>query len=153
MHAELDSPTPVLPRLRVLLLALVVFGALGLFVELLLMEHWEEWQQRIPLALLGLTGVLAGLLLIRPGPGLLRVFRTVMILAVLSGVAGAVLHYLANAQLEQELNPDRPFMEIVREALGGGVPTLAPGAMIQLGLLGLLAVFRHPAGRGRPDSR
>jgi hypothetical protein len=33
----------------------------------------------------------------------------------------------------------------VIETLRGAIPALAPGAMAQLGLLGLLVSYRHPA--------
>ena len=38
--------------LRGLLLAIVVLGALGLIAELLLLEHYEEWTQWLPLVAL-----------------------------------------------------------------------------------------------------
>ncbi len=136
-----------LGRLRLLLLGLVALGAVGLTLELLLLEHWEEWRQWTPLILLVCTALGAGAVAWRPRPGLLRGFRILMLLAVVSGVVGAVFHYESNAELEREIHPELSGPSLVRAALGGGTPTLAPGAMIQLGLLGLLAVFRHPAGR------
>ena len=38
--------------------------------------------------------------------------------------------------------------ELVVETLYGAMPALAPGALAQLGLLGLLACFRHPVLTG-----
>ena len=141
------SPAPssadrLLARLRRLLLALVAFGAGGLALEPVLLAPWEAWTQRVPLALLLAAFAGAVGLLVRPGPRLWTGFRTVMVLAVLSGAVGSVLHYRGNAALEREIAPNRPAVEIVRAALTGGIPTLAPGAMIQLGLLGLLAGLR-----------
>lgn len=153
--ADQDSPG-LLRRLRQFLLLLVIFGAGGLALELVFLEHWEMAYQRVPLILLVLSAVLAAVVLARPRPASLRIFRGIMILSVLSGFVGMVLHYRANDLLEREMNPDRPAMEIVRAALTGGTPTLAAGAMVQLGLLGLLAVHGHPAGTGSagaPDPR
>jgi hypothetical protein len=36
-------------------------------------------------------------------------------------------------------------MDLLSKAMTGAAPALAPGAMIQLGLLGLVYTFRHPA--------
>jgi hypothetical protein len=33
---------------------------------------------------------------------------------------------------------------LFREALSGATPALAPGTMVQFGLLGLLYTYRHP---------
>jgi hypothetical protein len=41
--------------------------------------------------------------------------------------------------------PSLTGFELFREAISGATPTLAPGAMLHLGLLGLLYTFRHPA--------
>ena len=146
------SPERTLQSLRSLLLGLVLLGAVGLGAELVLLEHWEEGPQRIPMVLLALTSIGAVATWVRPGPRVLRAFRVVLVLTVISGLLGTFYHFLSNAQLERELSPDRPAGVIFRAALGGGTPTLAPGAMIQLGLLGLLAVFRHP-GRSASDPR
>ena len=148
-HTPGDVGAGALHRLRRLLLALVLFGALGLLAELLLLEHWEAGFQRAPLILLGLTALGSLALLARPERRMLRAFQAVMVIAVLSGVAGTAFHFGSNVQLEREIGPDRPGGEIFRAAVGGGTPTLAPGAMIQLGLLGLLATYRHPAGARR----
>lgn len=147
-NAGADAATGTLYRLRQLLLTLVLLGAAGLVAELFLLEHWEAAAQRIPVVLLILTIVATIGFMARPARRSLAVFRIVMVLAVVSGFAGAALHYRSNDQLEREIAPDRPALEIFGSALRGGTPTLAPGAMIQLGLLGLLAAFRHPARQG-----
>ena len=74
--------------LRRLLLALVLFGAVGLVAELLLLEHWDDPWQWTPLVLLGLVLVLGGLLARRPTRGLLRAFRALMVLILIAGVLG-----------------------------------------------------------------
>lgn len=145
-RADSIPHTGTLHRLRQLLLGLVLLGAVGLVAELILLEHWEAAAQRIPVTLLILTIVATIGFMARPARPWLAAFRLVMALVVVSGFAGAALHYRSNDQLEREINPDRPAGEIFGAAIRGGTPTLAPGAMIQLGLLGLLAAFRHPAG-------
>lgn len=46
-----SSATAPLRKLRGLLQLLLGTEMLGLGAELLLMEHWEDWWQRIPLVL------------------------------------------------------------------------------------------------------
>jgi hypothetical protein len=36
-------------------------------------------------------------------------------------------------------------MPLLWKVMSGAAPALAPGAMVQLGLLGLIYTFRHPA--------
>jgi hypothetical protein len=42
------------------------------------------------------------------------------------------------------MNPALAGFELVRESLSGATPALAPGTMIQLGLIGLAYTYRHP---------
>jgi len=43
------------------------------------------------------------------------------------------------------MRPSMAGLELLVESLTGAMPALAPGTMAQLGLLGLLVCFRHPA--------
>lgn len=130
--------------LRRLLLALVLFGAGGLVVELLLLEHWDDPWQWTPLVLLGLVLVLGGLLARRPTRGLLRAFQLLMGACLVAGVLGVYLHYRGNVEFELERDPTLAGFALLWEAVRGATPALAPGALAQLGLLGLLYVFCHP---------
>ena len=67
------------------------------------------------------------------------------ILFVLSGVVGLWLHYHGNVEFELEMYPGLAGFELFRESVTGATPTLAPGTMLELGLLGLLYTYRHPA--------
>jgi len=51
----------------------------------------------------------------------------------------------SNVEFELEMRPSMAGMELVMESLSGAMPAMAPGAMAQLGFLGLLVCFRHPA--------
>lgn len=145
MTSDPTSDALQLRTLRTLLLGLVVFASFGLLAEMILLEHWGTWTQQLPVVLLAALGFGAFALLVRPGPKTVRFLRIVATLAVGAGLVGAVLHWRANAGLELEIDPTLGFGRLFRAALGGGVPTLAPGAMIQLGLLVWIAVWRHPA--------
>lgn len=136
--------TDSLPILRRGILALLVLGSVGLIGELVLLEHYDETQQFIPLVLLALT--LASILwhwLDGRKPSL-RAFQVVMLLLVIGGTAGFLFHLSANYEFEKELNPDSTGMEFWLEVIRGDMPTLAPGTLIQFGLLGLLYAYRHP---------
>ena len=146
--ASLDLVTAI----RRLLLALVGIGAAGLEVELLLLEHWDSAVQYTPLVLLG--AVLVAVLLVwrRPSPRTVRFFQVVMALCFAAGVVGIVLHYRGNVEFELEHEPLRGW-KLFWKAIHGATPALAPGAMIQLGLLGLVYSYRHPALRRDPPAQ
>jgi hypothetical protein len=132
---------------RRLLLALVLAGILGYIVELLLVEHYESATQIAPLVVLGL-GLLSGAAVARRATAAsLRSFRAGMGLFVVAGLAGLVLHYRGNVEFELERDPSLGGLDLFGESLHGATPALAPGAMLQLGLLGLLVTYRHPALR------
>jgi hypothetical protein len=61
-----------------------------------------------------------------------------MALCVVSGLVGLGQHYAGNREFELEMHPSRGGLELVWESLAGATPTLAPAAMVHLGLLGLL---------------
>jgi hypothetical protein len=144
-----DAPLDGVAMIRRLLLALVAIGATGLEVELLLLEHWDSTVQYTPLVLLGV--VLAAVLLVwrRPSSATVRFFQVVMGLCVVAGVVGIVLHYRGNVEFELEHEPLHGW-KLFWEAIRGATPALAPGAMAQLGLLGLVYCYRHPALRRDP---
>ena len=71
--------------------------------------------------------------------------RAVMGSFVVAGLVGVVLHYRGNAVFEQEMEPALSGWPLFEAAMMGATPALAPGAMAQLGLLGLLWCWRHPA--------
>ena len=133
--------------LRRILLALVIFGAVGLLAELLLLEHFDSVTQWIPLALLVVVlgaGVAVG---VRRLPGAVRFFQVVMALCVVTGVVGVFLHYQGNVEFELERDGSLRGLRLLWEAIRGATPALAPGALSQLGLLGLAYAYRHPALR------
>jgi hypothetical protein len=137
-----------MPSLRALLLGLVLIGAAGLTVELALLEHYASVWQTVPLVVLvlGLAAALA--VARRPVRGSIRFFRVVMVALVITGAIGVFLHYDENVTFERELSPDARGLDLVWLALRGATPILAPGAFVQLGLLGLILVYDHPALRG-----
>ena len=62
----------------------------------------------------------------------------------MSGVVGLWLHYQGNTEFELEMYPSLEGLALFWEAIRGATPTLAPGTMLELGLLGLAYMYRHP---------
>ena len=131
--------------IRFILLALYLLGTVGTGVELLLLEHTEDAWQWAPLGLMGVSLPVLGWSLALPGRASIGVFRGVTVLIVLSGAIGLWLHYHGNAEFELEMYPSLSGLGLFWEAVKGATPTLAPGTMIELGLLGLAYTYRHPA--------
>jgi hypothetical protein len=130
---------------RRLALGLLLLSTAGVAAELVLLEHYEDLSQRTPLALLALGLVAGGALAARATPGRVRVLQAVAVAQVLAAAVGIFLHVRSNVEFELELRPGVGGWPLVVETLRGAIPALAPGAMAQLGLLGLLVCFRHPA--------
>jgi hypothetical protein len=131
---------------RRILLAILLLGVAGIIAELLLLGHIEDFYQVIPVALGVATFLASAAVVIRPGAATIRLFRAVMALMILSAVIGAVLHFQVNLEFQLEMDPALSGMNLFRKAiLAKSPPALAPGAMMQLGLIGLAYTYRHPA--------
>jgi len=131
--------------LRKLMLALVFLGIVGLEVELALLRHAESLTQWIPhvALMIGLLSTVA--VYIRPGAPTLRAFQVVMLIFLVVGALGVYLHFRGNVEFALERDPSLTGTRLIWKALRGATPALAPGALAQLGLLGLLYSYRHPA--------
>jgi hypothetical protein len=110
------------------MLGLVVLGTAGISVELVVLEHYTDWNQLIPLVVAA-WGVLAALgMTLAPGLPALRVWQFTMLVFVGTGITGVTMHG-----------------DVVSETVHP--PLLAPSLFTQLGLLGLLYTYRHPNAR------
>lgn len=137
--------------MRRVLLAVFLVGMVGTGADLFLLEHFEEKLQLIPLTLLGLAVIVLTWHIIHRGPGSVRVVQVLMILFVIAGFAGLVLHYRGSVEFQLEVNPDLSGLELFMKAIRAKAPpALGPGAMINLGLLGLAYAYRHPILGGPP---
>lgn len=127
-----------------MLLAVLVLGLLGTAAELVLLSHYEDWKQLAPLALIGLALVFVIWHLAAPSASNVHALRVLMTLFLFSGGIGVGLHYGANAEFESESDPSLRGYPLFKESLAGATPLLAPGTMVQLGLIGLIYTYRHP---------
>jgi hypothetical protein len=123
--------------LQQLLAGIFAAGALGLIAELLLIGHLEDVWQGIPFAVLGFSLVALAWNAIRGGASSGHLFLGASLLLIAGGIAGVVLHYRSNTEFELEMSPTLGGWPLVREAMTGAIPALAPGALVQLGLIGV----------------
>ena len=130
--------------LRQILLLLVLVGNGGLVAELLLLGHTESFNQWIPLIVLVIGTVSTLVVMFRPGYRAIRLFQWAMASFLMAGMLGLYLHYRGNVEFALERYPDASGFDLMWKALRGATPTLAPGALAQLGLLGLVYTFKHP---------
>ena len=133
-------------------MGVLVLAFVGLGAELLLIGHTEEWTQVVPLVALGLGLVGTVLVAARASRLTVQLFRLVMSLFIIAGVVGVVLHYLGNAEFELEMRSSMAGFELIWNSLTGATPALAPGSLIPLGLVGLIAAYRHPATNPDPNT-
>lgn len=135
---ESRGPDRVLALVRRGLVLILVLAMVGILAELLLIEHFEDVWQLVPLCLLvlGLAAVVWHAW--APGRASHQTLRGLMTAFLLAGLLGFYLHYRGNVEFAREEKPNATGWALFREAIMGATPALAPGAMIQIGLLGLL---------------
>lgn len=136
---------PALDTVRKGILGIVAFGIAGMTAELLLIGHYEDSSQLLPLAAAAIALVLMAAVWVWPSVALLRTLQFVMLTFIGTGVTGITLHFEASAEFQREIDPAISGMALVRKVMDATAPPLlAPGVMVQLGLLGLLYTYRHP---------
>ena len=147
--ARWHGPTPMtdyrlvtddhrLSTITAILAAVLMFGMAGLLAELALIAHYEDVAQLIPIALLtaGLFVLSAELMLARGWTQLL--LQLTMVLFVASGALGVYFHFQGSREFQVEMDPQMRGTTLVWHVLRAkSPPTLAPGSMVQLGILGL----------------
>lgn len=140
--SRMESAPPVAWR-RWLLVVLVI-GEVGILLELFLLKHYEDSWQIAPLALAGGTLLLVGWYALRQSARAVQMIRLAAIASCLSAALGIYFHFRANVEWELETTPEMHGWELFREVVTGALPLLAPGAMLQLGLIALIWSYRHP---------
>lgn len=132
--------------MRKLVLLIFLFGTFSVGAELLLVGHVESFWQLLPLVLIAASLVALVFHAVVENVTSIKVFQVLMLLFILSGFVGVGQHYQAKIEFKLEINPSLSGLELFREALTGSTvpPVLAPGMMLQLGLLGLAFTYRHP---------
>lgn len=149
MASAFEAEPGTIATIRRFLLALVILGSLGFLAELVLLEHIESFTQWIPLVVLAAGVLSAAAMALRPSCIVVRAFQATMALIIASGLLGLYLHYTGNLAFEREMDASAEGLALIWQSVRGATPALAPGALVQLGLLGLIQAYRHPACVGR----
>ena len=115
--------------IRIVLFAILLLGMIGSGVELILLDHTEDWRQWIPLILIGLGLVASGWHGLQSTARSVRVLRAIFIGFIASGLAGIYFHYQGSAEFKLESNPSLRGWPLFWAAVKGKAPPLlAPGA-------------------------
>jgi hypothetical protein len=140
------APAATLGNVRRFVLLLFLVGVVGTTADLLLTGHVEDAWQLAPLILFAVSVIVIAWHAITGSRTSLRVHQATMALFIISGFVGTFLHLRANIEFEVEMYPGLAGLELYWKAIqGASPPSLAPGAMIALGALGLIYAYRHPS--------
>src|SRR5262244_1223693 len=132
--------------LRRWILLILVLGLLGTVTELVLLEHYEQPLQFVPLVLIAAAVGVLWWEFRRHDVASRRATQIVMALFVLAGFVGFVAHFQGSAEYQLELNPEMSNWGVWEKVLRAiGLPLLAQGVILHVGVLGL--------ADGCPDSR
>lgn len=132
--------------LRKFLLGILLIGMTGTLTELLLLRHVEDLLQLIPLALIAVGYAAVVWHAVRRSRISIIAVQAVMLCYVAAGGLGVFLHYRANVEFQLEIQPELSGSNLWWKVLQAKTPpALAPGVMAQLGLIGLAYAYRHPA--------
>lgn len=138
-------------RVRQLLLGVLALGLAGTFTDLVLLAHYEDVAQLVPLALIVVALATVAWHVTRPDRRNLRALRAVMAACVLAGLAGIGFHLNGSAEFQWELDPSLSWWAVLQKAARAQAPPLlAPGGLLQLGLLGLVYTVGHPLTDAAP---
>jgi hypothetical protein len=128
--------------LRKWVLGVLVLGLLGTVTELVLLEHYEKGLQLVPVGLIAISLAVLTWHAMKDDAASRRTVVVLMVLFVLAGFAGFVAHFVGSAEFQLELDPEMDKWELLEKVLRAKAPPLlAPGMMLQLGLLGLAYVY------------
>ena len=130
------------------MLALLTFGLAATLVDLFGLAHYEEPLQIIPLAFIGFSLLIVFWHVFTGSSASLLTMRVLMPLLIIVGIVGVVLHLKGSLAFQLEANPDLAGWALIKKLLRAKAPpALAPGVMVQLGLLGTIYGYKHPGGR------
>ena len=137
-------------RVRRLLLLVLLLGMCGTAADLLLIGHYEDRWQLVPLIVIA-----AGLLAlawhtVSASAASARALQLVMLGFIAAGGAGVALHHKGAREFALETDPSLAGSRLLWKAVRAKAPpALAPGSLVPLGLAGLaFAVLRSTSDQG-----
>ena len=132
--------------IRKYLLAVLALGLVGTAAELILMEHYETPVQWVPLASIGVAIAVLTWHLVKRDARSIRALQATMLLFLVAGIVGTGFHFRGGAEFQLEIDRSQSRWTIFKKVMRAKAPpVLAPGLMVQLGLVGLIYAYRHPA--------
>ncbi len=135
----------VLGRLRQFLLII----SAGVFImtvsELFFLSHWSETIQLLPFILSGLGLLTLSLAYFRPNRRTVTILRWSMIVIAACSLIGVYEHMANNFGFRMEIQPNATTWELILATLEGANPVLAPGILMLGAVIGLAAMYQHPA--------
>jgi hypothetical protein len=135
----------ILARLRQFLLVITA----GIFVmtvlELTFVGHWNENIQFLPFALCAAGLTSTGWALLQPGKPAVAVMRGSMLVIGVCSLIGFYEHLSNNYSFWIEIQPNATLAELLNATFTGGIPVLAPGILLLGAVIGLAALYKHPA--------
>jgi hypothetical protein len=144
------SPADTLRRLRLFLLGLSILLFGGTVVELLLVNHKEDFVQLIPFVLCALGAIANLVVLVRPRRVTVLGLRLCMLLVMCGSLFGIYEHFSNNVAFQREIKPNAPMSEALLTAVAGANPLLAPGTLAVAAVLALAATYYHPSLYSEP---
>jgi hypothetical protein len=139
-------------RLEKWLAATLLAGLTGTEIELLLLGHYDGGWQIVPLVLIPIALATLAWHRAQRSPSSVRALQTTMTLFLATSVAGLVFHFRGAAAFQLEMNAAMPAGELIARAMRAkDPPVLAPGVMLQLGLIGLAYTFCSASPLADPD--
>jgi hypothetical protein len=137
-----DWKSDRLERLRRWILFVLVLGLLGTETELVLLKHYDEPWQFLPLFLIASAISVLAWHTKRHDRSSLRALQVIMLLFLVAGFVGVGLHFRGAAQFQLETDPAMGKWDLIKKVMRiESPPVLAPGVMLQLGLIGLAYAF------------
>ena len=113
--------------------------------ELIFLSHWSETIQFLPFVLGGLGLLTLSLAYFRPNRGTITALRWSMIVIVACSLIGVYEHMANNLGFRMEIQPNATASELILATFEGANPVLAPGILMLGAVIGLAAMYQHPA--------
>lgn len=125
-------------RLRIAFLILMLAGYVFYPFDLYILGHWlESWKSRIPFFVAVPSAVFTFLMLFWPRvPWIRQIFIILMVLNMITGIAGVLFHFMYNFEGAIEWT-----FKGIKDAMQGTRPVLAAAAFTHIGFTGLLCSF------------
>jgi hypothetical protein len=103
MEAQPKGSADTIGMLRLWILGVLVLGLLGTVVELVLLSHYEQAVQLVPVVLIVLALIVLAWHVMGHSVASLRVLMGLMVLFVLAGFAGIAAHFHGSAEFQLDL--------------------------------------------------